>query len=349
VEEHADELSRKAVAYLNSDSNGRGYLHMAGSHSLEKFINGVARDIEDPEKKITVWKRDQLRRIEQASSPEGRQEARERPDLRIGALGSGSDYGAFVDHLGIASLDLGYGGEDGGGVYHSIYDDFYWYTHFSDTTFVYGRTLAQTAGTAVMRLADAELLPFDFSNFADTIHLYTDDLKKLLKSKQDEARELNKEIEEGVFTAGADPKKTFVPPKPEEVPPYLNFAPLENAADALTQSAQHYGKAVEKANANGGAALAGASLSSLNALLVQSERKLTNPGGLPGRAWYKHEIYAPGVYTGYGVKTMPAIRESIEQKKWKLADEGIIEVGRTLAAEAALIDSAAAELEKASK
>ena len=349
AEEHTEELSRHAVAYLNSDSNGRGYLFVEGSHSLEKFINGVARDIEDPEKKISVWKRSQLRQIEDASSPEERQEARERPDLRIGAMGSGSDYGAFVDHLGIASLDLGYGGEDGGGIYHSIYDDFFWYTHFGDTSFVYGRALAQTAGTAVMRLADAELLPFDFSNFADTIHKYTDDLKKLLKSKQDEVREQNKEIEEGVFTATADPQKSFVPPKPEEVPPYLNFAPLENATDALTQSAQRYRKAVEKANANGGAALASAPFGPLNALLVQSERKLTSPEGLPGRPWYKHEIYAPGVYTGYGVKTMPAVRESIEQKKWKQADEGIIEVGRILAAEAALINSAAAELEKAIK
>jgi N-acetylated-alpha-linked acidic dipeptidase len=349
AEEHADELTRKAVAYLNSDSNGRGYFYVGGSHSLEKFINGVARDIEDPEKKISVWKRSQLRRIQDAPSPEERQEARERPDLRIGALGSGSDYGAFVDHLGIASLNLGYGGEDGGGIYHSIYDDFYWYTHFSDTSFVYGRALAQTAGTAVMRLADAELLPFDFSNFADTMHKYVDDLKKLLKSKQDEARELNKEIEEGVFTATADPKKSFVPPKPEEVPPYLNFAPLENATDALTQSAQRYRKALEKANANGGAALASASLSSLNALLIQSERKLISPEGLPGRPWYRHEIYAPGVYTGYGVKIMPAVRESIEQKKWKLADEGIVEVGRILSGEAALVNSAAAELEKVIK
>jgi N-acetylated-alpha-linked acidic dipeptidase len=346
VEEHADELTRKAVAYINSDSNGRGYLSLGGSHSLEKFINGVARDIEDPEKKISVWKRSQLRRIEEASSAEERQEARERPDLRIGALGSGSDYGAFVDHLGIASLNLGYGGEDGGGIYHSIYDDFYWYTHFSDTSFVYGRALAQTAGTAVMRLADAELLPFDFTNFADTIRKYVDDLKKLLKSKQDDARELDKEIEEGVFTATADPKKSFVPPKPEEVPPYLNFAPLDNTTEALTQSAQRYRKAVEKANANGGAALASASLSPLNALLAQSERKLTCPEGLPGRPWYKHEIYAPGVYTGYAVKTMPAVRESIEQKKWKQADEGIVEVSRILAAEAAVINSAAAELEK---
>jgi N-acetylated-alpha-linked acidic dipeptidase len=200
-----------------------------------------------------------------------------------------------------------------------------------------------------MRLADAELLPFDFSNFADTIHRYGDDLKKLLRTKQDEARELNKEIDEGVFTAASDPTKTFVPPAREEVPPYLNFAPLDNATDALAQSAQRYTKALQKANANGGAVLAGASLRSLNALLIQSERKLTSAEGLPGRAWYKHEIYAPGVYTGYGVKTMPAIRESIEQKKWKLADEGIVDVGKVLAAETALINQAAEELEMAAR
>ena len=255
----------------------------------------------------------------------------------------------FVDHLGIASLDVGFGGEDGGGIYHSIYDDFYWYTHFSDTTFVYGRALAQTAGTAVMRLANAQLLPFDFSNFADTVHRYGDELKKLLKNKQEEVRERNKEIEEGVFTATSDPQKTFVPPGREEVPPYLNFAPLDNAMDALTQSTQRYTKALEKAKANSGAVLNNASLGALNELLIQSERKLTSAEGLPGRAWYRHEIYAPGVYTGYGAKTMPAIRESIEQKKWKLADEGIVEVGKVLNAEAALVNQAAEELEKAAE
>jgi N-acetylated-alpha-linked acidic dipeptidase len=349
AEEHADELSRHAVAYLNSDANGRGYLHVEGSHSLEKFVNGVARDIEDPEKKITVWKRAQLKRIEDAASPEERQEARERPDLRISALGSGSDYGVFIDHLGIASLDFGYGGEGGGGIYHSVYDDFYWYTHFSDTSFVYGRALAQTVGTAVMRLADAELLPLEFTNFADTIHQYADDLKKFLKSRQEEVRERNKEIEEGVFTATADPRKSYVPPKPEEVPPYLNFAPLDNATDALTEGAQHYRRAMEKAEANGGAALASTSLNFVNDSLSQSERKLISPQGLPGRPWYKHEIYAPGVYTGYGVKTMPAIRESIEQKKWKQAEDGIVEVARILNAEAALVNSTAEELEKVVK
>ena len=238
-EAHADELRQHAAVYINSDSNGRGFLSAAARHTLERFMNGVERDIEDPETKLSVWKRAQLKSIGGAA-PDGRQEARTRPDLRLGALGSGSDYTVFIDHLGVASLDLGFGGEDGGGIYHSIYDDFYWYTHFGDPDFIYGRALAQTVGTAVLRLADANLLPFDFTDFADTINKYDDQLKKLLKEKQDAARERNLEIEEGVYTASADPQQKYVPPDREEVPPFLNFAPLDNAAEALTRSAARY-------------------------------------------------------------------------------------------------------------
>ena len=212
-EEHADELRQHAAVYLNTDANGRGYLFAGGSHTLEKFMNGVARDIEDPETNLSVWKRDQLHLIGSAT-PEDRQEARTRPDLRLSALGSGSDYTVFVDHLGIASLDLGFGGEDGGGIYHSIYDDFYWYTHFSDTDFRYGRALAQTVGTAVLRLADADLLPFDFTDFADTIHTYSDQLKKLLKDKQEAVRERNQEIDEGRFHCHRRPQGAARPPRP---------------------------------------------------------------------------------------------------------------------------------------
>jgi N-acetylated-alpha-linked acidic dipeptidase len=344
AEAHAGELRQHAVAYINSDTNGRGYFGAEGSHTLEPFINGVARDIQDPEKGISVWKRLQLQRIRRAPNPEERQEARARPDLRIGALGSGSDYSVFLDHLGVASLNLGYGGEDEGGIYHSIYDDAYWYTHFDDPDFAYGRALAQTAGTAVMRLADAEILPFDFTALSDTIAKYTDELQKLLKSKQDEIRERNQEIEEGVFTATTDPKKPFVPPPTEPVPPYLNFAPLQNAAEALARSAKHYRTALANFRKTG--RTEPASLRALNHLLIESERKLTDPDGLPERPWYQHQIYAPGFYTGYGVKTIPAVREAIEQKHWKQADEQLLRVGHLLEGEAALIDAAAGELEK---
>ncbi len=347
AEAHADELRRHAVAYINTDSNGRGYLNASGSHTLEKFMNEVARDIVDPEKNIPVWKRRRLKLLADAKSKEDRDKVRERADWRIGALGSGSDYTVFIDHLGVASLNLGYGGEDGGGIYHSIYDDFYWYTHFSDTDFTYGRALAQTVGTAVMRLANAELLPFDFSNFADTIRTYADDLEKLLKTRQEEVREQNRQIEDGVFEATADPKKAFVPPAIEEVPPHLNFAPLENGLEKLTASAGQYREALGKAHKNGGEALARASLAGVNARLIESERKLTSPQGLPRRPWYKHQIYAPGAYTGYGVKTIPGVREAIEQKKWQEANEQLVLIGKILTDEAALIESAARELQQA--
>lgn len=343
VETHAEELRQHAVSYINSDGNGRGYFALEGSHTLEKFMNDIARDIQDPETKLTAWKRDELRAIEHAPEDK-KQEIRQRPDLHLGALGSGSDFTPFLQHVGVASLDIGFGGEDGGGIYHSVYDDFYWYTHFADTTFVYERALAQTGGTAMMRLADADLLPFDFGDFAETMQTYVHELKDLSKKMQDEIRERNKEIDEGLFTATADPKKTYVPPNKEEVPPYQDFAPLENAVDAVTRSAAAYHKALEHANANGGAALASASLDEVNRLLIESERKFITPEGLPNRKWYKHQLYAPGFYTGYAAKTMPYVREAIEQKEWKQADEGVGVVAHCLQDEAKLIDDAAAKL-----
>jgi N-acetylated-alpha-linked acidic dipeptidase len=336
AEAHADELRQKAVAYINSDAVGRGYWSASGSHSLETFINEVARAIQDPEKNISIWKRSQLKRI--ADQPTDRKELRSRSDLRIGALGSGSDYTAFIDHLGIASLNLGFGGEDDGGIYHSIYDDFYWYTHFSDTSFVYGRALAQTAGTAVMRLADADLLPYGFTNLANTVTRYADEIEKLWQEKRDEIEERNRQIEEGVFTATADPKKTLVPPQTEAVPPYLNFAPLRNGLQALAKAGESYETALRKAPLTG-------SLAEVDRTLIGTERALTSPDGLPGRPWFQHLIYAPGFYTGYGVKTIPGVREAIEQKKWEEAGREVVRAGRALEQAAERIDAARKLLE----
>jgi len=344
AEAHQDELRKDGAVYINSDGNGRGYLGVEGSHTLEKFLNSVARDIEDPETKLTVWKRMQMAEISQEGA-----EARSRADLRIGALGSGSDYTAFLDFLGVASVNMGFGGEDQGGIYHSVYDDFYWYTHFADTNFVYGRALAQTAGTAVMRLADSELLPYDFDNFTDTIHRYIDDVQKLAKDKRDQIVERNKRIDEGMFAAIMDPRVPMVAPPKEAVPPFLNFAPLENGLVALQRTTEAYDKALADATENGGAALARAALKDVNQKLILVERALTLNEGLPNRPWFKHQIYAPGFYTGYGVKTLPAVRESIEQKQWKLADEQIAKVGKVLENAGEAIQGATSELSKAVK
>ena len=352
AEEHDAELRQKAAVYVNSDGNGRGILQVEGSHSLEKFINGVAKEITDPESQVSAWKRMQFTRLSRVppnAPPSERDELRNRPDLRIGALGSGSDYSPFLDHLGVASLNLGFGGEDRGGIYHSIYDDFYWYTHFSDSDFEYGRALSQTAGTAVMRMADADVLPYDFSDFADTVHRYIDEVKKLATDLREQIVERNREIDDGVFSAINDPRDKLLPPPKQAVPPFLNFAPLDNGWSALRRAAEQYDQALAKAESHGGASLARASLRDANEKLILVERALTLKDGLPNRPWYEHQIYAPGLYTGYGVKTLPAVRESIEQKQWMEADAQIVRVGKVLENAGEAIGSATAALNRATQ
>jgi N-acetylated-alpha-linked acidic dipeptidase len=343
VETHAAELKEHAVAYINSDGNGRGYLNMNGSHSLEAFINAVARDIQDPEAHVSVWKRQQARTVARGT-PDDRRDARERRDLRIGALGSGSDYSPFLQHAGIASLNLAFDQEDQDGIYHSIYDDFSFYSRFLDRDFVYGRALAQTAGTAVMRLADSDLLPFEFTGLSNTVEKYAREVTDLLTRKREDVRERNRQIDDGVFAAVSDPRRPVPPPQPEMVPPAINFAPLENAAAALTVSARRYQKAAETGNAR--LAQNGGTLRALNAKLRQAEAQLLDMAGLPGRPWYRHLLYAPGLYTGYSVKTIPGVREGIEQAHYAEAEREVVRVSDALTRLASLLDSATADLEK---
>jgi N-acetylated-alpha-linked acidic dipeptidase len=342
AEAHADELKNKAVIYINSDSNGRGFLFVGGSHTLEKFVNQVARAVVDPQKKISVAERARALRIVRGS-PEDRKEARDRSDLRIFALGSGSDYTPFLQHLGIASLHIGYGGEDGGGSYHSIYDSFDHYTRFGDSNFEYGVALAQTAGRVVLRLADHDLLPFDFLNCTETIAKYAKEVMKLADDVREETEELNRRLKDKTLEAVADPKETYVAPKPQAPVPYLNFSPLQNAVAKTQQSARSYDRAMNGLMANG-KILAAEKQKALNAILINMERALTSSAGLPRRPWFTHQIYAPGFYTGYGVKTLPAVREAIEQRNWDEAEAQIVVVAQTLERFANEIERAAAVL-----
>ncbi|HEY7286146.1 MAG TPA: transferrin receptor-like dimerization domain-containing protein, partial [Vicinamibacterales bacterium] len=335
AETHAAELQQKAVVYLNSDSNGRGFLEAEGSHTLEHFINDVARDIIDPETNLSVWKRQHARAIDRAK-PEDKEKVRSRADWRIGALGSGSDYTPFLQHLGVPTLNIGYGGEDASGIYHSIYDDFYFFTHFLDTDFTYGRTLAQTAGTAIIRLADADILPFQFSNLADTVRTYDEELQLLLKKKREEVTERNRAIADGVFAAINDPRRPKTMPKPETVPPALDFTPISRSIETLTRRAV----ALDEARAAAAKKPASpAALAALNVKIAQSEQQLIDAAGLVHREWFRHLLYAPGFYTGYGVKTMPGVRESIEQAQYQAAPAEIARVGKALEREAAWLDS----------
>ncbi|MBS1792486.1 MAG: M28 family peptidase [Acidobacteria bacterium] len=333
VELHADELKNKAAVYINTDSNGRGFLGMSGSHTLEKFINEVAKSVPDPQTDLSVWERSRANQLVNGS-PTVRAELSGRSDLRIGALGSGSDYTPFLQHLGIASLNLGFGGEDGGGSYHSVYDSFDHFTRFGDTNFDYGIALARVCGHAVMRLADADTLPFEFTNFADTVGGYLNDIIKLTDTMRDDTAAANQLITSGMWQAVQDPKAKLIAPKTQKPVPYLNFTPLQNALARLRESARNYQAATA------GKKYAPATERTLDGILMKTERMLTNPNGLPRRDWFKHQIYAPGFYTGYGVKTLPGVREAIEQRDW-------IEAGRQIAIAAETLENFAAEIDRA--
>ena len=348
VETHLDDLRKHTVSYLNTDGNGRGFLFAGGTQDLEGVVSAVARDINDPEKNISIWERAHLRGIMRAKDAEERGQIRKRATLRVEALGDGSDYTAFQDHAGISSLDIGFGGEDEGTQYHSIYDDFYWYTHFADTDFAYGRVLAQTAGTTMMRIADADLLPYDYAPQAEAVAKYETDLEKLLKDKQEEFTERNLELQEGVFTATSDPHKTYVPPPAETVPPFMNFAPMKNAIELLKKSADDYSKALAKFKSSG-ATISPQSLEAVNADLLSISRLFLNEKGLPERPWFKNQIYAPGAYTGYGAKPVAAVREYMDEKKWKEADAQIPVVAHVIENIAGGISKAADDLEGALK
>jgi N-acetylated-alpha-linked acidic dipeptidase len=258
----------------------------------------------------------------------------DRADLRISALGSGSDYTPFLQHLGIASMNIGFGGEDGGGSYHSIYDSFDHYSRFGDPGFAYGVALAKVCGHAVLRLANADSLPFEFTNFAETVNRYANEVMRLADTMRDETRAMNDQINNGMLLAVQDPTQKFIAPKPKEDVPFLNFAPLQNAVASLNESAKRFQKSVAGKN------LSPAARRQLDLALINTERTLIRNEGLPRRDWFKHQIYAPGFYTGYGVKTLPAIREAIEQRDWREANEQIVIVARVIENAADAIDKA---------
>ncbi|HVO52062.1 MAG TPA: transferrin receptor-like dimerization domain-containing protein [Thermoanaerobaculia bacterium] len=340
VETHAKELAAKAVLYLNTDGNGRGFLNAGGSHSLERLVDEVARDVVDPETKVSVSERQRARRLVKGA-PEVRKEAREHAGVRLAALGSGSDYSPFLQHLGIASLNLGFGGESAGGSYHSVYDSFDHFTRFGDPDFAYGTTLSKTAGRVVLRTANASTLPFGFEPLADTVARYLKEVMSLTDEMRAKTEEDDRDVAEKNFELAADPKETFVAPKARPPVPFLNFAPLQNAAAALKGSAAAYAKVVK----DGGAPPAPGARKALDEALLGTERALTRPEGLPLRPWYVHQVYAPGLYTGYGVKTLPGVREAIEERRWDEAQKQVAAAAAALEACASRIDAARTALE----
>ena len=328
AETHADELQHKAVLYLNSDTNSRGFLEAGGSHSLQHLLNEAAASVRDSETGVSAAARLRARMLvrgyDKGASGEARRDARlaaANGDLPIDALGSGSDFTPFIQHLGITGLSIEYGGEDDqAGVYHSNYDTFEHYVRFGDPTFAYGVAEAQTVGHVVLRMSEADVLPLQFTGFADTIAEYVEELRKLTEDKRQSSEELGRLLDQNAFTLATDPTRPVLPPEREPSVPYLNFAPLENVVTRLKASAKAYDASYAKLEA-GDLKLTAPQARELNGLLQGMEQALTTARGLPNREWYKHLIYAPGALTGYGVKTVPGVRESIESNQWDVANE----------------------------
>lgn len=306
VEDHKKELQAKVVAYVNTDGNGRGFLAAGGSHTLQAMVGEVAEAVTDPQKGVSIKERRSA-----ANMLSGGTE-----DFELYALGSGSDYTPFIQHAGIASLNLGFGGEDDGGEYHTIYDTYPHYKRFKDPNFAYGVALANTAGRITLRLANADVLPFEFKQWHETISGYLNEIMKSTEDMRSAVEKHNRMVDKNVFELASDPTTPFKKPLKKATVPYIDFTPLQNALVDLKLSIETISKmdiaklSLEQRNL-------------LNKKMMRLEQALTYEEGLPRRSWFKHQIYAPGFYTGYGVKTLPGVREAIEQKEWEEAQQQI--------------------------
>jgi N-acetylated-alpha-linked acidic dipeptidase len=348
AEAHAAELKAKGVLYVNTDNNGRGFLYAEGSHDFQHLVNGVAADVTDPETGASVS--DRLRATIRVGAFEGNgrvdpdlvARAAHGGDLPIGAMGSGSDYSAYLQHLGLPALNLGYGGEDeAGGVYHSAYDTFHHMTTFDDPGLKYGVALSKTVGRIVLRVADADTPPQRFGDFADTVAGYLKEVETLAADRREQDRTREKLLADGAFRLDSDPLKPVGPPKAEPLTPHIAFATLEDAVDTLKIAAT----AFDNAYADKGAGLSPAARDKLNDQLRDIDQLLLDDRGLPGRPWYKNMIYAPGVFTGYGAKTLPGVREAIEDRRFDDANDYVGRTAAVLRAYAARLDAARATIE----
>ncbi|WP_149303644.1 transferrin receptor-like dimerization domain-containing protein [Pareuzebyella sediminis] len=313
VEEHKAELQEKAVAYINTDGNSRGFLGVGGSHSLEAMVSEIAGEVIDPQTGVSVKERKIARDLVNGGNEK----------FELYALGSGSDYTPFIQHAGIASLNLGFGGESSGGEYHTIFDTYPHYKRFKDPEFEYGVALASTAGRITLRLANADVLPFKFNPWHKTISKYVKEILKEIETMREKAEKHNDLIEKNAFELASDPRKPFVKPVKMKSVPFLDFSPLQNQMAVLNSTIEVFDQ-IDPSK------LSRDQRNTLNKNVMKAEQALTSVIGLPRRSWYKHQIYAPGFYTGYGVKTLPGVREAIEQKNWKEAQEQISVLSETL-------------------
>ncbi|NIK33519.1 N-acetylated-alpha-linked acidic dipeptidase [Xanthomonas arboricola] len=334
AEQHADELRRKAVLYVNTDGNGRGFLNAGGSHALQRLVNGVAADLRDPDSGVSVLERQRARARIDALAPTAKPAQKDIAkqlaaggDVPLKALGSGSDYSPFLQHLGLTTLDLGYGGQGGGsGVYHSLYDSYDYFARYIDPDFSYLPLLSQTVGRTVLRVANAPVLPQRFGDFADAVAGYAQELKQQADSDRTAARTQAELLQAGAYAAIDNPNRPQLAPEPKAAVPQIDFAALDQAITRLQTSARRYDDAL----ASRGVGLDARVRGKLNASLQRIDQTLLAEGGLPGRPWYRNLIYAPGLATGYEVKTLPGIREALEDRRWEDLSAYIVQTAAVL-------------------
>ena len=342
VEEHAAELKDKAILYLNTDNPGRGFWYAGGSHELQHFANAAARGVIDPQTGVSVVERARARILaehyETPASVEPWQysAAKSGGDLPLYPLGSGSDYSAFFQHLGIATVDTGFGGEESeGGSYHSVYDSFNHVMKFDDPGMKYGAAVAKVVGHMVLAAAGSERVPAVYSSFAGTVQRYVEELGKLARDQRMHDRERKDLTDEGVFKLASLHDDPTTAPVDKGITPLIDLLPLQDAADRLERSAH-----AADAMLGGYETLPAETRAKVDAQLRSIDQALIDPTGLPGRPWFKNLVYAPGTLTGYGAKTLPGVREAIEQRRW---DDARAYVGKT----AAVLNGYADRLDKA--
>ena len=344
AEAQADELKRKALIYINTDGNGRGFLGASGSHELQRLVNQAANDVPDPKTGVSVAKRGRAAILAGAYADKDSvradqlEAAKAGGDFPLGALGSGSDYTAFLQHLGIASLNLGFGGQDeSDGSYHSIYDSYYHVTHFDDPGLAYASALSKLVGRIVIRAADAPRVPAKYGDFASTVSRYLTDIKKLAADQREKDRALADLRREGDFVLASSPQDPVIAPRDQGITPLIDMLPLENAVDHLKRAASAADGMLAREDA-----LPLATQAQINASLAQIDQLLLDPAGLPGRPWFQNLVYAPGTLTGYGAKTLPGVREAIEQRRWDDARAYVVRTAKVLEDYAARLDAAVA-------
>ncbi|MEZ5758002.1 MAG: transferrin receptor-like dimerization domain-containing protein [Emcibacteraceae bacterium] len=338
VEQHAKEISEKVVAYINTDGNGAGFLGAGGSHTLEAFFDQIAHAVKDPIQGMTAAERVQSKNL-MSSNSMTRSRAEKSSHYYLSALGSGSDYSGFFQHLGIASMNIGFGGEFDGGSYHTNYDSYHYYTKFRDPGLYYTGALGEVTGRVVTRLANADVLPFEFGNMARTVSEYADEMVSAMEKTRKEVERHNMLVKGGHYKAAANIREGYVVPELREEVPYINLSPMQNAVERLKLSSKAFDDAY-KAMSEGGYKLSKGNVNKLDKLMYQIEARLTRPEGLPRRPWYRHHIYAPGYYTGYGVKTLPGVREGIEEYKWGETQEQMAKLAEVLNAYCDQLDTA---------